>query len=117
MLCAKPWNSVSGWYRSAMHYASLVELLSRFHSTRVLVLGDVMLDRYIYGTAERISPEAPIPVMMVRRTSDMPGGAANVARNIATLGAHVTLIGVAGRDNWARDLDTQLSNIPTLQSE
>jgi len=93
------------------------ELLDSFHRGRVLILGDIMLDRYIYGTVERISPEAPIPVMLVERTVDMPGGAANVARNIATLGARAALIGVVGQDNWARDLNTQLSRIPSIQTE
>jgi len=58
-------------------------LLDGFHSAHVLVIGDVMLDRFVYGSVERISPEAPIPVVAVDRTADMPGGAANVARNIA----------------------------------
>ena len=79
-----------------MQYKSLVDLLNEFHKARVLVLGDVMLDRFVYGIVERISPEAPIPVMSVERVSDMPGGAANVARNIAALGAQCTLFGVVG---------------------
>ena len=66
-----------------MQFQTLVRILSGFHAAQVLVLGDVMLDRFVYGTAERISPEAPIPVVDVDRCSDMPGGAANVARNIA----------------------------------
>jgi D-beta-D-heptose 7-phosphate kinase/D-beta-D-heptose 1-phosphate adenosyltransferase len=99
-----------------MHYASLVELLSRFHSTRVLVLGDVMLDRFIYGTVERISPEAPVPVINVHRSADMPGGAANVARNIADLGAKAILLGVVGEDAFAEDLNRQLAASPTIRS-
>lgn len=97
-----------------MNYSSLVELLNRFHSARVLVLGDVMLDRFVYGAVERISPEAPIPVMSVERTSDMPGGAANVARNIAALGAQCLLFGVVGDDGWASDLRKQLIAFPTI---
>jgi rfaE bifunctional protein kinase chain/domain len=65
---------------------------------RVLVVGDVMLDRYWFGEVERISPEAPVPVVRVARSEDRLGGAANVARNVASLGARVTLIGVVGRD-------------------
>ncbi|AHV94770.1 pfkB carbohydrate kinase family protein [Bordetella holmesii ATCC 51541] len=65
---------------------------------RVLVVGDVMLDRYWFGEVERISPEAPVPVVRVARREDRLGGAANVARNIAALGAHATLIGVVGAD-------------------
>lgn len=97
-----------------MNYTSLVELLNRFHSARVLVLGDVMLDRFVYGSVERISPEAPIPVMSVERTSDMPGGAANVGRNIAALGAQCTLVGVVGDDGLASDLRKQLAALPTI---
>jgi D-beta-D-heptose 7-phosphate kinase/D-beta-D-heptose 1-phosphate adenosyltransferase len=93
------------------------ELLDSFHRGRVLVLGDIMLDRYIYGSVERISPEAPIPVVIVQRTADMPGGAANVARNIATLGGQATLIGVVGKDDTARDLNTRLSCIPNIRTE
>ena len=66
--------------------------------SRVLVVGDVMLDRYWFGEVERISPEAPVPVVRVARREDRLGGAANVARNVAALGGHVTLIGVLGED-------------------
>jgi rfaE bifunctional protein kinase chain/domain len=65
---------------------------------RVLVVGDVMLDRYWFGEVERISPEAPVPVVHVGRREDRLGGAANVARNAAALGAKVTLAGIVGRD-------------------
>jgi D-beta-D-heptose 7-phosphate kinase/D-beta-D-heptose 1-phosphate adenosyltransferase len=66
--------------------------------TRILVVGDVMLDRYIWGDVERISPEAPVPVVRLAHRSEQPGGAANVAMNIAGLGAQVTLCGFAGQD-------------------
>jgi len=65
---------------------------------RVLVVGDVMLDRYWFGDVSRISPEAPVPVVHVTRNEDRIGGAGNVARNAAALGAQVTLLSVAGRD-------------------
>ncbi|SIT26750.1 D-glycero-beta-D-manno-heptose-7-phosphate kinase [Achromobacter sp. MFA1 R4] len=71
------------------------EAISR---SRVLVVGDVMLDRYWFGEVERISPEAPVPVVRVARREDRLGGAANVARNVAALGGHVTLVGVLGHD-------------------
>ena len=61
-------------------------------STRILIVGDVMLDRYWFGDVSRISPEAPVPVVKVERTEERPGGAANVARNCAALGARVTLL-------------------------
>jgi len=65
---------------------------------RVLVVGDVMLDRYWFGEVERISPEAPVPIVRVMRVEDRLGGAANVARNVVTLGAQATLIGMVGMD-------------------
>lgn len=71
------------------------EAISR---SRVLVVGDVMLDRYWFGEVERISPEAPVPVVRVARREDRLGGAANVARNVAALGGQVTLVGVLGED-------------------
>lgn len=99
-----------------MSYENLVGLLDEFHGARVLVLGDVMLDRYVYGSVERISPEAPIPVMSVERSVDMPGGAANVVRNIASLGAQATLVGVIGADSSGEDLKKQLQALPTVQA-
>ncbi len=65
---------------------------------RILVVGDVMLDRYWFGGVERISPEAPVPVVKVERTEERPGGAANVARNAAALGARASLLSVVGED-------------------
>ncbi|MCZ7564795.1 MAG: D-glycero-beta-D-manno-heptose-7-phosphate kinase [Burkholderiales bacterium] len=65
---------------------------------RVLVVGDVMLDRYWFGDVSRISPEAPVPIVKVTSTEERPGGAANVARNAAALGARVALLSVVGRD-------------------
>ena len=65
---------------------------------RVLVVGDVMLDRYVFGEVSRISPEAPVPVVRVVREEERPGGAGNVARNAAALGAQVTLLSVIGDD-------------------
>jgi D-beta-D-heptose 7-phosphate kinase/D-beta-D-heptose 1-phosphate adenosyltransferase len=91
-------------------------LLERFHHAHVLVLGDLMLDRFVYGAIDRISPEAPIPVLTVERELDVPGGAANVARNIASLGASATLIGVVGDDAVASSLKAQLAAIPTIDA-
>ncbi|MDP1652891.1 MAG: D-glycero-beta-D-manno-heptose-7-phosphate kinase [Rhodocyclaceae bacterium] len=71
---------------------------------KVLVVGDVMLDRYWFGDVSRISPEAPVPVVKVERTEERPGGAANVARNIAALGAHVALLSVVGADEAGQTL-------------
>ncbi|MBU1775068.1 MAG: D-glycero-beta-D-manno-heptose-7-phosphate kinase, partial [Gammaproteobacteria bacterium] len=72
--------------------------LPSFDKARVLVVGDVMLDRYWFGDVSRISPEAPVPVLKVSKVEERPGGAANVARNIASLGAHCTLLSVVGAD-------------------
>ena len=69
---------------------------------RILVIGDLMLDRYWFGEVERISPEAPVPVVHVARKEDRLGGAANVARNIVALGAQVTLAGIVGQDEPAQ---------------
>jgi len=75
------------------------------HFGRILVVGDVMLDRYWFGGTARISPEAPVPVVSVDRDDLRPGGAANVAVNAASLGARVTLLGVVGRDEQAKLLE------------
>jgi rfaE bifunctional protein kinase chain/domain len=77
--------------------------------TRLLVVGDVMLDRYWFGEVERISPEAPVPIVKIAREEARPGGAANVARNAAALGAQVTLISVVGDDEAGRTLEKLLA--------
>jgi D-beta-D-heptose 7-phosphate kinase/D-beta-D-heptose 1-phosphate adenosyltransferase len=79
-----------------------------FSSARVLVAGDVMLDRYLFGGTSRISPEAPVPVVHVRDTDDRPGGAANVAVNLASLGASTALLGYVGQDDEAKVLQSIL---------
>jgi rfaE bifunctional protein kinase chain/domain len=76
---------------------------------RVLVVGDVMLDRYWFGDVSRISPEAPVPIVHVTKTEERPGGAANVARNIASLGGQATLLSVVGDDEPGRTLATLLA--------
>ncbi len=75
------------------------EIIDRLTSARVLVVGDLMLDRYLAGDVDRISPEAPVPVVQVREEWSVPGGAANVATNVAVLGAKCRLIGVVGDDD------------------
>ena len=82
----------------------------RFDSARVLVVGDVMLDRYWYGGTSRISPEAPVPVVKIDHTEDRIGGAGNVALNIASLGAAAFLVAVVGRDEAATALATRLNS-------
>jgi rfaE bifunctional protein kinase chain/domain len=77
----------------------------RVREARVLVVGDVMLDRYWFGEVERISPEAPVPVVKIARAEERAGGAANVARNVAALGARTTLLSITGDDEAARALE------------
>jgi D-glycero-beta-D-manno-heptose-7-phosphate kinase len=83
---------------------SLPELLAAFPGRQVLVLGDIMLDEYIWGEVRRISPEAPVPVVEVRQRSFVPGGAANTATNVAALGGRPILVGVVGQDQGAASL-------------
>ncbi len=82
--------------------------LPHFAGARVLVIGDVMLDRYWHGASSRISPEAPVPVVNIAQTEDRPGGAANVALNLAALGCSVSLLGVVGADEAGQILKQSL---------
>jgi D-beta-D-heptose 7-phosphate kinase / D-beta-D-heptose 1-phosphate adenosyltransferase len=86
---------------------ALVE--SGWHHPAVLVVGDVMLDQYVWGEVERISPEAPVPVVRATTRDERPGGAANVAMNLAQLGACVTLVGFAGGDAEQQRLESLLA--------
>jgi D-beta-D-heptose 7-phosphate kinase / D-beta-D-heptose 1-phosphate adenosyltransferase len=91
------------------HAGDILSLVgSGWHNVRVLVVGDVMLDQYIWGDVERISPEAPVPVVRAGLQSQRPGGAANVAMNLAGLGACVTLLGFAGGDLEQEQLESLL---------
>ena len=83
--------------------------MPQFDQSQVLVIGDVMLDRYWSGSTDRISPESPVPVVKVEQIEDRPGGAANVALNIAALGAGIRLQGLVGKDEAANSLLTRLS--------
>jgi len=82
--------------------------IPKFDAARVLVVGDVMLDRYWHGATSRISPEAPVPVVKVGNAEDSPGGAGNVALNLAALGAAATLVGLVGHDEAGEELETRL---------
>ena len=86
----------------------LAGLLDSFAGKRVIVFGDVMLDRFVRGTAGRISPEAPVPVVRVEREDSLPGGAGNVAVNLADLDARAVLVSVCGDDSAAAELDAAL---------
>src|SRR5580693_2864117 len=92
----------------------LIARVEAFGRARVLVLGDVMLDRYVYGAVERISPEAPVPVLKTDHERVVPGGAANVARNIAALQGRVVLVGLIGADAAGVALRSALSGSDTI---
>ena len=81
----------------------------KFDSAKLLIVGDVMLDRYWHGGTTRISPEAPVPVVNVHGAEDSPGGAANVALNVSALGAAATLVGLVGMDEAGVELETRLN--------
>src|SRR3990167_2769742 len=83
--------------------------LPDFSRAKLLVVGDIMLDRYWFGETNRISPEAPVPIVKVDHMDNRPGGAANVALNIAALGASISLLGITGQDEAAERLKDQLS--------
>ena len=91
--------------------AHLVHLVERIPGQCVLCVGDVMLDRFVVGRVERISPEAPIPVFNIERATDMLGGAGNVVRNLAALGAQVRFVGAIGDDDAGRRIETLLSEL------
>ena len=78
-------------------------------SAKVLVVGDIILDEYIYGETSRISPEAPVPIVKVSNTEERPGGAANVALNVSSLGMSVDLLGITGIDKASEQLENILT--------
>jgi D-beta-D-heptose 7-phosphate kinase/D-beta-D-heptose 1-phosphate adenosyltransferase len=80
------------------NFAALKKIIGNFKDAKVLVVGDLILDEFVWGSVSRISPEAPVPVVWVKRESFMPGGASNVANNLRSLGAHVYLTGIIGDD-------------------
>jgi D-glycero-beta-D-manno-heptose-7-phosphate kinase len=86
-------------------------LTTSFDKARILIVGDVMLDRYWFGEVNRISPEAPVPVVRVERREERLGGAANVARNAATLGAQTGLLGVVGQDEAGEVVESLLREL------
>jgi D-beta-D-heptose 7-phosphate kinase/D-beta-D-heptose 1-phosphate adenosyltransferase len=92
----------------------LPKVLPDFSKTSLLVVGDIMLDRYWFGDTSRISPEAPVPIVKINNKDQRPGGAGNVALNIAALGAKVTLLGVIGNDEAAHTLEDQLTAADVL---
>lgn len=92
-------------------------ILDDFAATRVLVVGDIMVDRFVYGGVSRISPEAPAPVIRADRSDDVAGGAGNVARTVAALGAACDIVGVVGSDDGASIVAVVLGRIPRIHAE
>ena len=94
--------------------SAAARLINDIQDCHILVVGDLMLDRFVDGAVTRISPEAPVPVLSQSTSQQMPGGAANVACNLAQLGAQVTLIGACGDDATAADLAAELRHFPRI---
>jgi D-beta-D-heptose 7-phosphate kinase/D-beta-D-heptose 1-phosphate adenosyltransferase len=92
-----------------MQTARLRQIIGQARNRRVLCVGDIMLDRFVYGVVSRISPEAPVPVLRQTRAASMPGGAANVARNLASLGLEAVIIGAVGPDEAGTELSALLN--------
>jgi D-beta-D-heptose 7-phosphate kinase / D-beta-D-heptose 1-phosphate adenosyltransferase len=90
--------------------APTADLVTRLAGARVLVVGDLILDRFVYGRAERLSREAPIPVLLVERESTMLGGAGNVVRNLSALGATARIASAVGADATGEALQAQLTD-------
>lgn len=90
------------------NFGKLKNIISNFGNVRALVIGDLILDEFLWGDVSRISPEAPVPVVWVRRESFMPGGASNVANNLSSLGAKTFLTGVIGDDERGAILKSEL---------
>ncbi len=95
--------------------ADLTDAVRRLARTSVLVVGDAMLDRYVYGAVNRVSPEAPIPILSVERDVAMPGGAGNVVRNLTALGAAVAFVSVVGDDQAGSDLTGLIGGQPNVE--
>lgn len=91
-----------------INFSKIKEKVANFKNARVLVVGDLILDEFLWGDVSRISPEAPVPVVWVKKESFMPGGASNVANNLRSLGAIVHLVGVVGDDEHGAILKGEL---------
>ncbi|MFH1798522.1 MAG: D-glycero-beta-D-manno-heptose-7-phosphate kinase [Candidatus Omnitrophota bacterium] len=89
-------------------YAALSAIIDKFDKKKIMVIGDLLLDQFLWGEVSRISPEAPVPVVWVKKEGFMPGGACNVANNLAKLGAKVLLVGIVGKDENAEILKDKL---------
>src|SRR3546814_11324902 len=97
--------------------AGLLAALHAWNGVSVLVVGDAMIDRYVYGEVDRISPEAPVPVLRVQRESAILGGAGNVVRNLAALGATVRFVATIGDDAQGEELQRLLGAEPGVSAD
>ena len=95
--------------------SDLAQRVQDFAKARILCVGDVMLDRYVYGTVERISPEAPIPILAVVRETAMLGGAGNVVRNLAALKASCCFVSLIGEDPAGREVTHLIAAEPLVE--
>ena len=95
----------------------IIDILGSMAGKRILVIGDVMLDRFVYGRTERVSPEAPSLVLAADSQEQMLGGAANVAVNVVTLGGHCHLVGLCGTDPISRDLYDEIAHFPDIKAD
>jgi len=102
--------------KSAIQLEQIRKMLKCFPEKHILVVGDLILDQYVWGNVDRISPEAPVPVVNVVRTEYRPGGAGNVAANLASLGCRVTLTGLCGDDQSGQTLQATLSRLGVAHS-
>src|SRR5215469_16014557 len=95
---------------SASPMKQVTNCLQNFNQCRIVVIGDLMLDEYLWGHIERISPEAPVPILNVTKRDSTLGGAGNVVENLRALGTHVSVFGVVGRDDTGQKLRDLLSS-------
>jgi rfaE bifunctional protein kinase chain/domain len=96
---------------NSTHHAQLTEAIDRFSEARIVVLGDIIMDEFIWGDVSRISPEAPVPVLDVERETRLLGGAANVVRNMGALGADAILCGIVGDDAMGAEIVSELKRM------
>jgi len=99
-----------------MDRSTLIPLVQAMAKARVCVVGDVMLDRFVEGSVDRISPEAPIPILQVTKETAMLGGAGNVVRNVSGLGGNVSLIAAVGKDMAGENVRSMVADIPRLEA-
>ncbi len=102
-------NDVQVFRLAGLNKSRVEKIFSNFSKSRILIVGDIMLDRYLWGSVSRISPEAPVPVVEISKEEHLLGGAANVANNISALGGKPMLVGVVGDDDFAVKLNARLT--------